>query len=126
MRIASCPSLVRILECVNITAFAMDRQYEAHRKAKIFRRIQAAADIFHVAAQAGEILAPNNALSAGRTNTVGIVISDRLADRGRQPLTQFLAQVAARLERVTNGRERSVPVRIGEEVVLIERYVVAD
>src|SRR6185369_5151571 len=80
--------VLRLLQGMDIAALAVDREDEALRQEEIFGRVQAAPQIFDVAAQSGKILAKDDALAARRTDAVGRVIGKRITDRGSDPLSE--------------------------------------
>ena len=62
-----------LLQRVNVTALAVDRQDEAARQEEIFGRIYPGARISRVAAQSREVLAEDDPLAARRPDSVAIV-----------------------------------------------------
>src|SRR5579872_1328570 len=82
----------------------------------ILRRVDGRANVSDVAAQTCKILSPNEALATSRVNSVRIVVDCRDADERGQAAADFVAEVAACLERVANP--------VGEEGRLVERDLV--
>src|SRR3982751_4486445 len=102
----------------------MDRENPVAAKTFVFGRVSADAAIFHVAAEACDVLREGRALAAGRVNAVGIVVNRRIADQRRCPGPDFVAQILPGLEWVALRGQRTGSVRVGVEGALVERNLV--
>ena len=85
--------VVGIFQRVDVTALPVHGENEAGRQPPILGRVEAGAQIFHVAAKPGEILTEDDPVTASRANSVRIVVSHRCADGRGQVLAQFVAKI---------------------------------
>src|SRR3954451_14167179 len=88
--------------------------------ALVLGSVDAGAKILHVAAEAGEVFREAEALAAGRANAVGVVVDRGNADQRGQEGSDFVTQIAARLERIADRGQRTISVEVSVEGILIE------
>ena len=89
-----------LLERVDVAALGVRGEDEPVLLAPIFRRVGAAAQVAHVAANAGEILGQQRPLAPRRPDAVGVIEAERIADRRDDAAADLVAQIASRLQRV--------------------------
>src|SRR6185369_14186034 len=88
-------------------------------------RVEARANVTNLSAEAGEVFRPGKPLTAGRPDSIRVVIDRREADDRGQALAEFVAEVAAGLQWVAGCWKRTRRIRVGEEGERIERDAVS-
>src|SRR6185369_10491806 len=83
----------RLLQWSNIAALTMSRENPPAADRVELGRVEARANVTNLSAEAGEVFRPGKPLTAGRPDSIRVVIDRREADDRGQALAEFVAEV---------------------------------